>query len=109
MKIEFDVENKGQISDGDHTFEELYFHRMILFSIICNTYTHRAWKSWKHSDGTMFDDYFIVGIRTAEGDYSYHYHKDYWDKFNIEEIPFAPVWDGHKPSDIGRLTSLLDG
>jgi hypothetical protein len=107
MKFEFDVKEKGEISDGYHTFNELYYHRMVLFSVICNTYKSKAWKSWKHSDDTMFDDYFIVGITTDKGDYSYHYHKDHWDTFDVKELPTAPVWDGHKPSDILRLVSLL--
>lgn len=106
-KFEFDVERKGLISDGYHTFDELYYHRMILFSVICNTYKDKAWKSWKHDDGTMFDDYFIVGIETAHGHYTYHYHKDYWELFDVKELEFAPKWDGHKPEDIDRLFSLI--
>ena len=98
----------GEISDGHHTFNELYHHRMVLFSIICNTHTREAWRSWKHEDGTMFDNYFIVGITTPKGNYSYHYHKDNWEYFsNVKELEFAPKWDGHKPSDIDRLMSLL--
>lgn len=107
MKYEFEVEHKGQISDGSHTFDELYYHRMILFSVICNTYREQAWKSWKHNDGTMYDDYFIVGITTKDGDYSYHYHKDYWYEFNVKELEYAPKWDGHMPDDIKRLQTLL--
>ncbi|HSH24818.1 MAG TPA: hypothetical protein VLA13_04695 [Massilibacterium sp.] len=106
-KFEFEVESKGQISDGYHTFDELYHHRMILFSVICNQNKDKAWKSWKHDDGTMFDDYFIVGIETDEGHYTYHYHKDHWDLFKVKELDFAPKWDGHKPEDITRLLSLL--
>ena len=106
-KYVFKVENKGQISDGSHTFDELYYHRMILFALICNTYKGISWKSWKHHDGTMYDDYFIVGIKTPEGQYSYHYHKKYWDKFKyVNELEFAPKWDGHKPEDVDRLLSL---
>lgn len=97
----------GRVSDGYHTFDELYYHRMILFAVICNTYKDKAWKSWKHHDGTMYDDYFIVGVFTPDGDYSYHYHKDYWDLFEVDEYDMAPEWDGHKPSDIGRLLTLL--
>lgn len=106
-KFEFEVESKQQISDGYHTFEELYYHRMMLFAVICKTYADFAWKSWLHHDGTMYDDYFIVGIITPEGDYSYHYHKDHWDLFNVTELDRAPVWDGHKPEDITRLISLI--
>ena len=107
MKYEFDVENIGDISDGSHTFYELYYHRMMLFAVICNTYKDKAWKSWKHEDGTMYDNYFIVGITTPKGDYSYHYHKDYWKMFNVKELGNAPKWDGHQPKDIDRLFSLL--
>lgn len=107
MKFEFEVENKGQISDGSHTFDQLYYHRMMLFALVCNTYKDISWKSWKHYDGTMHDDYFIAGITTPEGDYTYHYHKDYWDLFRIAEYDKANEWDGHMPSDIGRLFSLL--
>ena len=106
-KFEFNVTRKGQISDGYHTFDELYHHRMVLFSIICNTYKKQAWKSWTHHDGTMYDDYFIVGITNDKGDYYYQYHKDYWDIFKVKEQDKAPVWDGHKPEDIDRLYSLL--
>lgn len=31
-----DFPEKGELSDGYHSFNELYEHRMILFSIICN-------------------------------------------------------------------------
>lgn len=97
----------GETSDGYHTFNELYHHRMVLFSIICNSYKDKAWKSKLHADGTMFDDYFIVGVTTAEGNYTYHYHIDNWNYFDVEVVDKAPEWDGHKPSDIGRLLSLL--
>lgn len=99
--------SKGKITDGYHTFDELYYHRMILFSVICNTYKEKAWKSWLHHDGTMYNDYFIVGIETKKGQYSYHYHKDEWDNFNVKELELAPEYDGHIPSDITRLLSLL--
>lgn len=97
----------GKVSDGYHTFDELYYHRMILFSVICNTYKDKAWKAWLHHDGTMFNDYFIVGIETEKGQYSYHYHKDHWDMFKVQELEYAPEWDGHKPEDIDRLLTLI--
>lgn len=106
-KYVFKEYSKGDISDGSHTFDELYYHRMILFTVICNTYKQKAWKSWLHEDGTMYDEYFIVGISTPNGDYSYHYHRDYWGEFDVPELCRAPKWDGHRPSDIGRLHSLV--
>lgn len=98
--------NSGDFSDGYHTFNELYYHRMILFAVICKQNEKLAWKSWLHHDGTMYNDYFIVGIDTPLGQYSYHYHKKYWDEFDVKELPNAPEWDGHEPKDIERLLSI---
>ena len=52
----------GEVSDGYHTFNELYDHRAILFSVICNQNSDIAWKSKLHEDGTMYDGMFIVGM-----------------------------------------------
>ena len=102
-----DGEDTGGISDGYHTFDELYFHRMVLFSIILNQNQGISWKSKYHSDGTMYDNYFICGIETPDGQYTYHYHLDYWDNFKVKELEYAPEYDGHKPKDIIRLYSVL--
>lgn len=107
MKFEFEAESIDQVSDGYHSFEQLYYHRMVMFAVIVNNLGgENAWKSWKHHDGTMYDNYFIVGIETNQGDYSYHYHKDYWDMFDAIELENSPEWDGHKPEDITRLFDL---
>lgn len=99
----------GSIDDGAHSFDELYFHRMTLFSVICSTYKELSWKSKLHHDGTMFDGYFIVGIDTPQGQFSYHYEEEYWYLFcDVEELEMAPVWDGHVASDVKRLYSLLE-
>lgn len=97
----------GEVSDGYHTYNELYEHRMFLFSILCYIFKQHAWKSWRHDDGTMFTDMFIVGLTTPEGDYTYHFNKEHWDNFNARVLTHAPEWDGHKPEDITRLLSLL--
>ena len=99
--------SRKNISDGYHTFGELYYHRMILFSLLLNSYKDISWKAKKHHDGTMFgEDSFICGIETPEGQYTYHYNLEHWDMFKVEELDFAPEYDGHKPSDITRLLSL---
>lgn len=95
------------ISDKWHTFDELYYHRMVLFLAIQKANPDKSWKSKKHHDGTMFDDSFIVGIETRQGQYSYHYGLKYWDMFeDIKELEFAPEYDGHKPDDVGRLLNI---
>lgn len=97
---------KNNISDGYHTMDELYYHRGVLFSVVCNQNSSLAWKSRKHSDGTMYDGMFIAGINTPEGQYTYHCENDLWDLFNVKELDHAPEWDGHEPKDIVRLLSL---
>ena len=101
---------RGGISDGYHTFSELYYHRTVLFAVLCNSYPERAWKAKHHAEGDMpmFEGFFIVGINTPEGQYNYHVSMEHWHMFHeIVEVPTAPRWDGHRPSDISRLASLL--
>ena len=97
----------GIISDGSHSFDELYYHRGVLFSVICNIFSDIAWKSKLHEDGTMHDDMFIVGIETPEGQATYHYYNDMWDLFNVRVVDRAPAFDGHTPYEaIERIKSL---
>lgn len=98
----------GETSDGYHTFNELYHHRAVLFSVIVANYPERAWKSKKHNDGTMYNGMFIVGIETPDGQATYHYAIDpYWDMFKCRVLDKAPEWDGHTPAQaierIGKL------
>lgn len=103
-----DKTNMGEISDGYHTFNELYHHRAVLFSVICNSHKELAWKSKKHDTGDMYDGMFIVGIETPEGQATYHYDIDpYWDMFEVKELPNAPKWDGHTPDEAIRRIGTL--
>lgn len=98
----------GDFSDGYHTFNELYHHRAMLFSVICHTMPERAWKSKQHHDGTMYDGMFIVGIDTPEGQATYHYDVEpYWDMFDVRELDRAPVFDGHTPDIAIRRIAML--
>lgn len=101
-------DNIGEFSDGYHTFNELYHHRAVLFSVICNTMPDKAWKSKLHDTGDMYDGMFIVGIETEQGQATYHYDiEPYWDMFKVKELEKAPKWDGHTPSDaIQRIGNI---
>jgi hypothetical protein len=56
----------------------------------------------------MYDDMFIVGINTPDGQATYHYDiTPYWDLFDVTELDRAPEWDGHTPAQaIRRIASL---
>lgn len=104
----------GDTSDGYHTFNELYHHRAVLFSVIVKAFSDKAWKSLRHHDGTMYEGMFIVGIDTPDGQATYHYDIDpYWDMFECRELERAPEWDGHTPAQaierIGRLEPVRHG
>lgn len=92
-------DNCGNVSDGDHTFAELYRHRAILTAALCNANPDMAWKSKKHDDGSMYDGYFIVGLDTPHGQATYHYALDCWDLFQARELECAPPYDGHSPNE----------
>lgn len=104
----------GETSDGYHTFNELYHHRAVLFSVIVKVFPDHAWKSRKHHDGSMYDGMFIVGIETPDGQATYHYDiEPYWDMFECKELEYAPEWDGHTSAQaidrIGQLEPVRHG
>lgn len=109
-KMQQPCENMGEVSDGHHTFNQLYHQRAVLFATIVNEHPEISWKSFKHSDGHYcFDEdgaMFIVGVDTPEGSYTYHYHKKYWDLFKCKELEYGKKWDGHTEKDVTRLLSL---
>ena len=93
-------DNCGEVSDGDHTFADLYHHRAILTMGLFNSHPEMCWKAKKHHDGTMYDGYFIVGMETPYGQATYHYEMSYWTLFHINELDFAPEWDGDTPEQV---------
>jgi hypothetical protein len=104
------VKNIGDLSDGFHTFNELYEQRMILFAVLVKAYKDKAWKSYRHEDGEYCfgGGWFIVGIDTPEGSYTYHYENKYWGMFDCVDLPRAKHWDGHTEADAEtRLMSLV--
>jgi len=103
-------EDVGEVSDGYHTFNQLYHQRAVLFACIVKQNKNKAWKSFKHSDGKYCfnsnGEWFIVGIDTPQGSYTYHYTKEYWDMFDCQELECGKEWDGHTEEDVTRLLSL---
>ena len=81
---------------------------MILFATIIKQNRDKAWKSLRHEDGELCfgGGWFIVGIDTPEGSYTYHYEDKYFDLFDCEELERGKPWDGHTEKDVTRLLSL---
>ena len=102
------LNNPGKLSDGYHTFNELYDHRAALLVALTHLLPNQSWKSKLHHDGTMYDNMFIVGIDLPDGQISYHYDiVPWWHRFKCKELDRAPEWDGHESNDvIARLCNI---
>ena len=96
----------GKLSDGYHSYNELYAHRMQLFAVVCKQNQAHAWKSKQHHDKPMYPGYFIVGVETPMGQFTYHYPMLHWGMFQVRELDKAPEWDGHTTDDVTRLHSI---
>ena len=103
----------GAISDGHHTFDDLYDHRRALTAVLAmgaGSYGD-AWRSKAHhpEDGPMFDGCFIVGIKLPTGTITYHYPIETWDDFaDVPELEHAEKWDGAGPAEtVERLLALV--
>lgn len=100
------MENTGKISDGYHTFDELYDHRCHLFIALMRSNPKISWRANNHEDGTMFRDWFIAGMHLPNGDISYHLPQWMWrmlDHSGITTSNLAPKWDGHTAEDVVAL------
>lgn len=102
------IDDIGEFSDGYHTFNSLYRQRCVLFAALVNSYPQISWKSKRHDDGELCfgGGWFIVGIDTPEGSYTYHYELKDWDMFRCKELERGKKWDGHTDADVERLLSL---
>ena len=101
----FVTDHTGMISDGYHTFNDLYSHRVALLANLVNAMPDISWKSRQHEDGSMFDGMFIVGMHLPTGDITYHIEESdrfgsNWELFKCEELKNAPAFDGHTPDDV---------
>lgn len=106
----------GEVSDGYHTFNELYRYRMLynaaFFNLLARSGQVEVCKSRKHSDGEKgfgSDDWFIVMAMLPIGQVSNHYESKYWDLFDVPERETSFEYDGHTPNEAAdRLEQYLN-
>lgn len=97
-------DDTDQISDGYHTFAELYDYRMLYNAHAAMGWLARGYlvvKSWRHADGEecFGGGWFIVTATLPFGQVSNHYAAEHWDLFRVPEVDLPPEWDGHTPQD----------
>ena len=108
------------VSDGYHTFEELYDHRIALFIALCRNLQQWAnnsgsiadkhiYRSKTNGDGSTWEGWFILGIGKEKGkQITYHLPLSRWEETSFAEtLDKAPEWDGHSSADVlERLKKL---
>lgn len=104
---------EGEISDGYHTFDELYYYRLLYNAAFFNSINgkYNVHKSTKHSDGKecFGRGWFIVMASLPTGQISNHYEMKYWDLFRIPTFPKSFEWDGHTPQEAAeRLYKFIN-
>lgn len=108
----------GELSDGYHTFNELYEHRIALYiqllksrKVLAPTaeMDYKPWRTVTHSDGSVWDGWFILGLGVTPGEQiTYHLPMSKWNECDFaEDVATAPEWDGHTSADVlKRLKNL---
>lgn len=121
----------GKISDGYHSFDELYEFRKVYNAALFNEWAQQqqtsgsefvsldvprllpkydVHKSWKHHDGELCfgGGWFIVVAVLPTGQISNHYEEKDWELFQIPEAEKAKYpFDGHSAADVlERLKNL---
>jgi hypothetical protein len=103
-----------EISDGYHTFGELYQHRAALFIALMKHKPEISWYARFHNDGSSYPNFFIAGMQLPEGQVSYHLRIDPWwrllqDGVHIPLYINAPEWDGHTPQmSLDRVVKWIE-
>ena len=112
------IEADVSISDGYHTFDELYDHRITLYIALCKQINHQpyddedkfeVWRSMVHSDGSNYDGWFLLGIGKRKGQQiTYHIPNERWDETDFAVVlDKAPEFDGHTSQDVLNRIKLL--
>lgn len=93
----------GDVSDGYHTFDELYDHRSALYMAFLKCRATDSWMSKRHCDNSVWDGWFIAGTTLPTGDITYHLNIKYWNclkNAGILVLDNAPKWDRHTSNDV---------
>lgn len=120
------VADTNLVSDGYHTFGELYKHRCVLFIALCQMIKsfrserlaqafdpeYYIYASKRHFGDTQdIDGYFILGILYKGKQVTYHLPIDMWSDYQVymfaDVLENALEFDGHTSDDVlERLKEL---
>lgn len=116
---------RENVSDGYHTFKELYDHRIRLWIELCKAKSEQfqnkggvmdfencpVWITTVHSDGSSWDGWFVLGVGKEKGQQiTYYLPNSYWNECSrfATILEKAPEFDGHTSADVlERLKELI--
>lgn len=109
-------EDKSLLSDGYHTFAELYEFRKMYNALLFNEWSsqglYNVHKSKKHNNGDLCfgGGWFVVFAKLPTGQVTNHYKLDDWNLFNIPERErVSELYDEHTSRDVlDRLKNVID-
>jgi len=108
---EVNVADTNLVSDGYHTFVELYQHRCLLWAYIVSTLgvaSMSGFKTRKNSEGDEWEGWFIAGMNYPDGQITYHLPDSMWDLVHAPVIERNDRYDGHTSADVvKRITEIL--
>ena len=83
------------LSDGYHTFRELYQHRCLLWINLCLQLPEKCW--WK----PHYPGYPLLAMEGPTGQMSYHVGEEYLPMFQDKITKREDIeWDGHTSDDV---------
>jgi len=108
--------NSGDISDGYHTFNELYEFRKMYNAALFNEWAaqdkYDVHKSIRHYEGEecFGGGWFIVVAILPDGQISNHYKLNDWNLFKVKSFDKAlHPYDGHTGEDVlNRLANVCE-
>lgn len=89
------------MSDGFHTFDELYEHRCLLFINLC--LANQAQAYWR----PHYDGWPLIGLDSKFGQMTYHVPEKYLPLFRSRIKEGGPEWDGHSSAQVIERLKLF--
>ena len=113
--LQIPIKNVEDVSDGYHSFKELYEFRKVYNACLFNEWAKQnkydVHKSKCHFDGDecFGGGWFIVVAILPDGQISNHYKLKDWNLFKCEETEKAKyIFDGHTTLDVlKRLKKII--
>lgn len=102
-KVTIELAESGlKVTDGYHSFEELYRHRIALFFALCSTMPDKV--TWREEPS--FGDWLCVYLKLPTGQISYHVPGEYRPMLrDLYAKTLENPWDGHDGEAV--ITRLL--